>query len=250
MRIRYFSDRFGHAVRFVSISAALGLGPLATTIQAQDGPRYLSQVGIATGTVAPQGLAFASLSGTTRSPAGNVDGSLALGIGFGSAEESLGVQVTAQITSLTDAFADSGYLSLKLSRRLGERPLYLAIQGDHLVNWGDSALVDPSAKIALTYFTTVQSGNGTFPVMMTLGAGTKVRNSNTDPGVFAGVGVGLSRNVGASIAWTGDYVDLGLGFKVSDQISMTASVEDVFDQKSRRRASFSVNYTFRNLFGG
>jgi hypothetical protein len=77
-----------------------------------------------------------------------------------------------------------------------------------------------------------------------------VRNFNTEPGVFAGVGVGLSQNLGASMSWTGDYVDLGLGFKVSDQISMTATLADVFDQKDRRRASFSVNYTFRNLFGG
>lgn len=243
------SDRAGFAVRLAVVSAALGLGPL-TPAQADDGPRYLSQVGIATGTVAPRGLAFASLSGATDSPSGNVDGSLALGLGFGSAEESLGVQVTAQITSLTDAFADSGYLSLKISRRLGDQPLYLAIQGDHLLNWGDSTLIDPSAKVALTYFTSVQTASGTFPVMMTLGAGTKVRNFNTEPGVFAGVGVGLSQNLGASVSWTGDYVDLGLGFKVSDQISMTATLADVFDQKDRRRASFSVNYTFRNLFGG
>ena len=73
----------------------------------------------ATGTVAPAGLGFVQLSGTNDSPAGRTDGSLALGMGFGSAEDGLGVQVTAQVTSLTDSFGDSGYLGLKLSRRLG-----------------------------------------------------------------------------------------------------------------------------------
>ena len=232
----------------------LGAGVLAAALagqaQAQDVPRYLSQVGIATGTVAPRGLAFASLSGTTRSPIDDIDGSLALGIGFGSAEEGLGVQVTAQITSLTDDFADSGYLGLKVSRRLGAQPVYLAIQGDHLINWGDSALVDPSAKIALTWFTSVQADGGVYPLMMTLGAGTKVRNTNTDPGIFAGLGVGLTENIGASVAWTGDYVDLGVGIRVNDRLSLTAAVEDVFDETNRRRTTFSVNYTFRNLFGG
>jgi hypothetical protein len=217
---------------------------------AQDGRKHLTLSGIASGTVAPNGLAFASLSGTNRSPAGRTDGSLALGFGLGSAEDSVGLQVVAQITSLTDAFGDSGYLQFKLSRRLGAQPLYLGVQADHLVAWGDSEQVDPSGKLALTYFTDVQAGGDRFPVMMTIGAGSRVRDLGTEPGLFAGVGMGLTDRIGASVAFSGDYFDVGVGVKLNDQLSMTASVNDVFDQRDRQRVTISVTYAMQNLFGG
>jgi hypothetical protein len=227
--------------------AALALPAAAP---AQEAPKFLTQVGIATGTVAPNGVGFVSLSGTNRSPAGNTDGSLALGFGIGSAEETVGLQVTAQVTSITDDFAGSGYVALKLSRRLGEMPLYVALQGDHLLNWGDSALVDPSAKLALSWFGGVSTASDSYPVMVTLGAGTKIRNLGQDPGLFAGVGVGLTESLGVSAAFSGDYFDIGAGLRLSDRLSVVGAVNDVFDQKDRRRLTVSVNYSFSNLFGG
>jgi hypothetical protein len=235
------------------ILTSLLVVPLATALaahgaSAQDGRKHLMLAGIASGTVAPHGLAFLSLSGTNRSPAGETDGSMAIGFGLGSAEDNIGVQVTAQITSLTDEFGDSGYLQFKVSRRLADG-LYLGLQADHAIAWGDSELVDPSAKLALTYFTDIQAGGDSFPLIMTVGAGTNVRDLGDDPGLFAGVGVGLTESLGASVAFSGDYFDVGLGLKVSDQLSVTAAVNDVFDQRDRQRVTVSVTYAMQNLFG-
>lgn len=232
------------------LSLAVAIGVLVSLPAAAQERKHLTQIGIPVATVAPGGTGFVQLSGTNRSPAGRVDGSMALGFGFGSAERNLGVQVTAQITSLTDAFADSGYLQLKLSRRMGGAPLYLAVQGEHLASWGDSRLIPASARVMATWFGQIPAGGDNYPVMLTLGAGNRVREFSREPGVFAGFGLGLTPTTAVSAAYSGDYFDLGLGFRINDRLSLNAAVNDVFDQEDRRRLSISVTYAIPKLFGG
>lgn len=236
--------------RRVQLAAvALGLALAAQPAAAQE-RKHLILHGIASGTVAPNGLGFISLSGTNKSPADKTDGSLAFGLGFGSAEETIGVQVTAQVTSLTDDFGDSGFMQLKLSRRLGDQPLYFAIQGDHLANWGDSRDIDPSFKVAFSYFTALRTASDAYPVMLTLGGGDKVHDFGREAGVFGGIGIGITPVVGASLAYTGDYWDIGTGFRLGDDLRLNVSLDDAFDQRDRRRVTVSVTYLLRNLFGG
>lgn len=232
------------------IPCALALALLAAVPAAAQERKHLTLVGVPAATVAPAGTAFASLSGTNRSFNGLVDGSLALGMGFGNAEETVGVQVTAQITSLTDDFADSGYIQFKLARRLGSRPIYAGLQVDHLLNWGDSAFVPTSAKAMVTWFGSVQAGGELYPVMATVGVGDRIRNLGQDPGAFAGIGIGLSPVTAVSAAFSGDYFDVGVGLRVDDRLAVTLTANDVFDMRDRRRLTVSATYSFQNLFGG
>jgi len=216
--------------------------------------------GIQSATVAPSGLAFASVAGTTFNTQeqrieDNADLSGVFGFGTGNAEEGVGFQFSANITSLFDNFANSGYISLKASHRLaGSRtPTYVGVSLDHLGQWGDYAEdYEPTVTFAVTSFPDVTLGGEMFPLMLTAGAGTHVRTNGTEPGIFFGAGIGLTQNLGASFAWTGESVTLGSGFKFDglENITFTASVDDVFDQLDSRRITLSATWFTQDLFGG
>jgi hypothetical protein len=248
-----------HLRKIAGLAASLCAGLPAAAQDVQ--PKHLTLLGIPSATVAPGGLGFASLSYSTDrlgggGGAGGPDGSAALGFGLGSAEERLGLQVTAHVTSLSDDFGDSGYLELKAARQIatGAAPTYASLTLGHLGTWGDARVRDVSATVAVTTFTNVRLGAGreSFPLMLTLGAGSHIRNNSTDPGVFFGAGVGLTRNLAASVAWSGEYVNLGASYRFegSENLGLTATLYDAFDQKNSRRAGISITYVFNDIFGG
>lgn len=244
--------------RAALLAAILVSGAFTSAAVAQEGRVHLRLLGIQSATVAPHGVGFAALSLTNkRAPGDNSnDGSAVLGFGLGDAENSVGVQLNAHITSLTDDFGDSGYLSIKASRRLsaGQSPVYGSLIFGQLANWGDANPRDANFSAAITRFTWVNNeGSGrAYPLMMTLGAGTDLRNNDTDPGVFAGIGVGLSENMSASLAWTGESVTVGTGFKIRglDDIGFGLAIDDALNQVDNRRLILSIGYRFNNLFGG
>lgn len=251
-----FSVRRGlaHLLPSAALGLVLALGPaLSAPALAQDGARHLTLLGIPSATAAPGGSAFASLAwASEREGSGDgADGSLALGFGVGDANEELGLQVTAQITSLTDSFADSGYFGIKASRRIasGQTPLYLAFSVDRLAPWGDSEDNDVSADMMVTGFRAFPSG---MPIMFTLGAGTHVRDERTEPGAYAGMGFGLSESFAASAAYYGDHATVGMSWapRGNRNLSVTASLVDAFDQQDDKRAVISINYLLQNAFGG
>ena len=87
-----------------------------------EGNKLVTLQGIRSATVAPSGLVFGSLGLTSRRDSlgdffDEGDGSIVLGFGLGDATKTVGVQVSASITSLTDSFGDSGSLSIKAARR-------------------------------------------------------------------------------------------------------------------------------------
>lgn len=194
------TSRLGRIVSLAALPLAAAF-PAATF--AQEGkPKHLTLLGIPSATVAPANLGFASISATTDR-VGNgddADGSLAFGLGLGSAEEAIGVQLTGYVTSLSDDFGDSGYFEIKGSRRIvgGNTPVYASLTLGSLGTWGDSTDRDASATVALTAFSILRfSPDGdVFPVMFTVGGGSHVRDDDTDPGAFLGAGIGLTPNLG------------------------------------------------------
>jgi hypothetical protein len=219
--------------------------------------KHITLQGITSATVPPAGIGYVSISGTTRrgGVGRNPDGSAEIGLGFGSAENGVGVQLGAVITSLTRAPGDSGYLTLKLSRRLaaGRSLTYAALSVERLANWGDARGVNPSATASLTNFSALRLGRGgeVYPVMITIGAGTDIRARATRPGAFAGIGIGLSEAVAVSAAWTGETADLGVSLRPGGGNGMLLTLEanDITDRLNSRRLTLSAIWTFR-AFGG
>lgn len=236
--------------------AALALLLAASPASAQEGSsRYLTLIGVPLATGAPAGVGFVSLSGTTRRNPGtsDVDGSAALGFGLGDSNR-VGVQLSAHITSLTDNFGDSGYLAVKLSHRLANapQPTFVGLTVDHLVPWGDATLARTGVSVALTSFSNLTTaGGGRYPVIWSLGVGSKVRKIQTEPGIFAGVGVGLTPTLGASIAVNGDEVELGVAWRPagSDRVAIAAAVSDALDRNDHRRITIAVSYAIPHLSG-
>ena len=228
------------------------------SVQAQDRPAlYATLIGVPLATGAPDGMGFASLSGTTRRNPGSTgaDGSAAFGLGFGNAESGVGLQVSAHITSLTANLGDSGYLALKLSRRIGAAPTptYVGLTLDHLVPWGDATVRDPAASIAVTSFSRLTAANGqVYPLILSLGAGTNLTKDQTKPGIFAGLGVGLTPSFGASLALNGDSVELGAAWRPPGlrNVALAVALSDALDQLDHRRVTLSVSYALPGLMGG
>lgn len=244
--------------RAASLIAGLALLLAAGVAEAQEKPVYLRLIGIQSATVAPHGMGFAALSLTNQRAPGDDsnDGSAVVGFGLGNAEDRVGWQFTAHITSLTNEFGDSGYLSVKASKRLvaGESPVYGSLMFGQLANWGDANPRGETVAAAVTRFSWLNRGDPdrAMPMMMTFGVGNDLRNNNRDAGVFAGIGVGLTENLAASLAWTGESVTVGTGFRIEglDNIGFALSVDDAFNQVDNRRLILSIGVTFDSLFGG
>lgn len=238
--------------------AALCAMFIVTSVHAQERRPHLTLIGIQSATVAPHGAGFAALSLTNKRAPGDDsdDGSAVVGLGFGNAFDSVGVQVAAHITSLENDFGDSGYFSLKFGKRLaaGPNPVFGSIRAGKLAGWGDAEGEDETLDVAITRFSALSFGSSdrVHPIMMTLGAGTKRRNDDTDAGIFAGIGIGLTETTSASVAWTGESVTIGTGFKFqgAENVRVNLSVDDVFDDVDNRRVILTVGYRFNNLFGG
>ena len=231
----------------------------APSVWAEGAGRLVTLQGIRSATVAPAGLAFASLGLTSRRDSlgeffDQADGSIVLGFGLGDASKTVGVQVSASITSLTDDFGDSGSLSIKAARQITGLavPTFVGLSLDRLAGWGDGTLIDESASLAVTLFPVARIGGQAYPVMITAGYGDSVLNHHRDPGAYVGAGIGITENFGASFAWTGESVTLGTAFKFDglDNVRFSASVEDAFDQVDGQRLTVTATYYIDTGFGG
>lgn len=213
-------------------------------------PKFVSIQGIGSGTVAPGGTVFGSVSGATERASGSgADGSLAFGAGFGDADEGIGAQLTANITSVDpNDFGDSGYFGLKFGKAVGsEVPTYVSLRIDNLASWGDSAENDVTASAAVTSFGRIAGGGSEFPTMLTIGIEAVEGGSAS---AFGGIGIGLSEHFGASLSHDGENVNVGLGFKVSgvEGLSGSVTLDDAFEQDGDRRATFSLSYSLPKAF--
>ncbi len=218
---------------------------------------YVTLLGIPSATVAPRGLAFVHVLTVANVNAGSAEtgDALAVGFGFGDADQGLGYQFTALANAATMSFGRFGYFGVKVSRKIssGAAPTYLALSLDQLGKWGDAAGLEHSATLIVTRFSTLDNAsNGrTYPVMMTVGAGSHVRNLASDPGVFLGAGIGLTRNFGMSSAWNGDNVNIGAAFRFDDlkNVGFTVSLSDTFNQQERQQLSFGLSWFFDTAQG-
>lgn len=228
-----------------------GLGGAAA---AQDS-KNITLLSIPSATVPAQGIGYFALSGTPNSPMNDrTDGSAELGFGLGSAEESVGFQGRIVITSLTDDFGDAGYLGFKLSRRVsaGPVPLYLGLDVTDLAGWGASSGLEPSVSVIATGFALVQTGGSPMPVMFTVGAGNRLRDDDTEPALFAGIGAGFNEYLGGSVAWTGETLDLGLSLRpaADSPFVLNVTLGDVTDRLGEQRVSVTAAWVFGKGLGG
>lgn len=217
-------------------------------------PRFAVIQGVASAATLPNGTAFASVSGTDRRDGtGGIDGSLAFGVGFGDARKTIGVQIVTSITSADpNDFGDSGSFSVKFSRvlpdALGSGTVGITI--DNLSPWGD--VVGEKVKTSIAWTSARQftlANGGRLPVLFNLGVASETdRRDSWTP--FAAVGLGVSENLSITVAHNGDYAIIGASARLPwvENLSVSASLLDAFDQRDEQRMTLTVSYAFNDLF--
>lgn len=210
-------------------------------------PRPVSLFGIPSGFGAPRGLGFAALSATNRRDRGRAgawDASLAFGIGFGDADRGIGITPVIDITSVTPYhFGSSGKIGVKLSRNIdfgGGWRGAVGLDLHNLVTWGDSRVLDPGWSLAVSAIRTTASG---MPVLLSAGYGSEVSDRGTEPGGFAGIGLGLGPRSGVSLGWYGDEAIAGVNFwpQSKRNLQISAGIGDITDRVSGRRLLLTVS---------
>ncbi|UYP68516.1 hypothetical protein OIU14_01880 [Thalassobacter stenotrophicus] len=220
-------------------------------------PDYTSIQGVASGSVAPKGYAFVSLSGTTDKTTdggnGEFDGAFAVGAGLGSLGP-IDAQAIVNITSTNPKdFADSGSLGLKFGTKIptSGAPYRLAVSFSNLGGWGDNENGDVNTTVALSSKTTRYRPSGPLSYSWSIGAVTDEGSNNWDP--FVGLGLGLSQNLGISAAYSDrdEVVKLGTGWRLPEAngASLAVTLNDPFDMGAMSGVTVSLSWAF-NAFGG
>ncbi len=218
-------------------------------------PQRTAILGVPTAFGAARGQFFLSLSATNRRDRrrlGDWDASLAMGIGLGDAQRWIGITPVIEITSVSPYhFGSSGKIGVKLSRHfsLGGKWYSAAALGlKNLVTWGDSNVLDPEWDLTLSSLRPADGALGV-PVLVSAGYGSAVSNFGTDPGFYAGLGVGLRDNFGVSLGWFGDEAIAGASFWPDPKrnLMLSVGIGDILNNVSSRRLLLSV--TIGKRFG-
>jgi hypothetical protein len=220
-------------------------------------PHYTPIQGVSSGSVAPKGYAFVSLSGTTDGSTdggnGDFDGAFAVGAGLGSIG-AIDVQALANVTSVhPDDFADSGSFGLKFGTKIptSGAPYRLSIGFSNLGGWGDSKNANVTTTVAMSSKVTRYLPTRQVSYSWTVGAVTDEASDTWDP--FIGMGLGLNERVGISAAYSDrdEVVKLGMGVRLPELNGASLSVtwNDPFDMGDLSGATVSLSWSFR-AFGG
>ena len=211
--------------------------------------RRVGLFGIPTGFGAGRGIWFASVAATNRRDRrqiGDWDASLAIGAGFGDPVNGIGITPVIDITSVSPFhFGESGKVGVKLSREMrfgGEWRGAVGLDLDNLLTWGDSRVLDPEWTLAVS---AVRLGwpDWPHPVLLSAGIGSGVKARSTDPGWFAGAGVGLNERFGVSLGWYGDEAIGGLNFWTgkNGNLQISLGIGDIGNNVSGRRLLVAVS---------
>lgn len=218
-------------------------------------PTRVSNFGVPSGFGLPNRVGFVGLAATNKRDRrfeDDWDGSLVFGMGFGDADRAIAVTPMVDITSLTPYhIGESGKIGVTLSRNFSFGGTWqggVALDLQNLVTWGDSNLLDPDANLAVSGIRPADEAFG-LPMMLTLGYGSGIRDRGTEPGVFGGVGLGLSDRYGASLSWYGDEWIGGVAIwgLAQRNLQISLGVGDITDRISGRRLLVAVS--FARAFG-
>ena len=245
------------ATAFVFAATAAGMVFSGGNAMAQDdGPKHLTLLGIPSATTAPAGLVFGQISHSFDLNSETQERTaLSLGFGFGDADDGFGGQVTAVGASSSNLYDSFSYFGVKVARRLTsfENPTYVGLLVNRIAATDQLADEDPTASVMLTRVGTFDTPTvpGRTPYILTLGAGSHLRNESEDAGIFFGAGIGVSKNLGVSAAWSAEKLDLGasLRFDALENVRLSFVLSDALEQQNRRQMTVGLSWAFNTGLG-
>ena len=227
------------------------------TVAVLDRPRPVPGSGFLTPSAygADWGDAFVGLSGVTSGRNEDKwDGSASVGVGFGDAIDTVGVEVSVGIISL-DGFADDGTIGFKLHKVFPQaNNLAVAAGWSNAISWGDANDAEDTFYGVVTHrFDLQPDQDNTLPLTASLGIGTgafrsigAIEAGSNDPNVFGSLGLRVIPELSIVSGWTGSALGLGVSAAPFDfPLIMTAGVSDVTDNTaSGPRFNASLGYSF------
>lgn len=195
------------------------------------------------------GLTYATPRGGVSGAGG--DGDLVAGYSVGSPLENLSLTFGLALTGL-EPLGDAGSLSLSASRLAhvgGNSATFVGATVSNLAAWGVNADRSEQFTVYASHILAVDKGDVEIPLQFVIGYGTdNTRQSDgltIEDGAFAGVGVGITPNMSASMSFTETQLNLGASFNIPDStISTSLSLLDVTDNTNRQQVTLSVAYGF------
>ena len=177
------------------------------------------------------------------------DGSVSAGYTIGNPVDSVSVTFGLSVTG-TDPFGDAGSLSVSASRLVhagGTSATFVGGSASNLAKWGAGS-DDPEFSVYVSHLAGIRTGGVEVPLQFVFGYGTnntRKSSGDLDDGAFAGVGVGLAKNLSASISFTSTQVNAGVTATIPNTtMSATLGVLDVSDNNDRQQVSLSVGFGF------
>lgn len=247
------SDQFGNT--FTPSESRELLNDLVPILDVRKAP--LPTPGITFGTPTAYGAswrqAFVGTSGVIDfgGNGGRDDGSLSVGIGFGDAIETVGLETSLSITSVSaNDFGDSGSVGFKLHKIIPDtKGLALAVGWATALDWGDTENEPETVYgVASKTFVLRPNNNNTFPLTASIGVGTgsfrstgAIDAGDNTPNVFGSLGVVLIPQVSLATSWTGNKWNLGMGLApFSVPLTFTLGFTDLTDN-SIEGPGFNIN---------
>lgn len=223
-------------------------------------PPSVSTFGINSGFGLPGGSAFVAGALTDsgeRNDENGVDGSGAIGFGFGDSGQSVGADLSIGIVSTNPSdggFAEDGNVNARIFKKLpgitsgGVSGMSVGVANG--LRWGNSKDIDRNYFISGSTIVNLRSDSGYTPLMLTAGYGTAVKNIERDPAAFAGVGVGFTSRFSASVSWGGDEWMAGLGIRpfLGHNAQITLGVGDATNRLDGRRWIITGSWFLEDLF--
>ena len=191
------------------------------------------------------GVSLSGLYGPYHPPI-DVDGDIGVALGFGDAVNALGFGISADITSLDDDFADSGYFNASVHRQFRMSNGYGSVNAtvSGIGAFGTASGRDVGGSVVASFVT----GTQTRPYMITVGIANDLTLSQEIQGIL-GVGVGINSNWAVSAGIYGDNNAIGLTYFPPWMPNAVAQVAlRNLDDSARRGIGFDIGYAF-NLFG-
>lgn len=77
-------------------------------------------------------------------------------------------------------------------------------------------------------------------------------SSQTEDGIFGGLGLGITEFLGTSLSVTENQLNAVVGFKIPglDDVSISYGINDITDNMKRKEQTLSISYSLTNIFGG
>ena len=195
----------------------------------------------------PHGMGAISISGLYGPRhVGRFDGDMGMALGFGDPVDGIGFAVSADITSLENDFADSGYFNVSAHRRFSGNGGYGSVNAtiSGLGAFGSASARQVGGSVVVSWV----SGTAGLPYMITAGIANDITLTQEVQGIL-GFGLGLSDQWAVSAGINGNNNSLSVTYFPSflSNSAVQVSLRNLGDS-TRRGIGIDVGYAF-NLFG-